>query len=138
VIVDANPKGHTDSDIFPEMRDINEIKKIFSQASNNFKDFNPKINPQIVFHGKIIGISCVLMQGEKKAFVAEVSIVPEHQRKGLGKALMKKIMQICFDKGCTNLGLAVTKDNIGAYKLYQKLGFKETSEFIAIIKHKEN
>lgn len=138
VIVDSNPKGHTDFDIYPEMRDVNETKKIFGQFSNNFKDFDPEINPQIVFDGKIIGISCIMKQGEKKAFVAEVSIVPEHQRKGLGKALMKKIMQACLDKGCNRLGLAVTKDNIGAYKLYQNLGFKDTSEFLAIIKHKEN
>ncbi|NHJ49908.1 MAG: GNAT family N-acetyltransferase [Asgard group archaeon] len=136
VMVDANPEGHTDNHIYPEMRDVEATKKVFGSFSDNFKAFDPAINPQIVINGKIIGMSCIFVPVENYAFVAEVSIVPEHQRKGLGKALMNEIMQACFDKGYNKLGLAVTKDNTGAYKLYQKLGYTEVKEYLVVIKHK--
>ena len=94
------------------------------------------MNPQIISNGKLIGMSFILKQNEKVVFVAEVSILPEYQGKGLGKALMNKIIQSCANKGYSKLGIDVTKDNISAYKLYQKLDFIEQNEFLTIIKHR--
>ena len=43
VMVDANPIGHTDNDIYPEMRNMEETKKVFGSFSDNFKAFDPDI-----------------------------------------------------------------------------------------------
>ena len=131
---EANPPEHTDSHIYPEMLDPAKSKKIFSDFSDGFKKINADINPQIIFDNKLVGLSFVLEQKPEIVFVAEVCISPQHQRKGLGKALMNKIISECATKGYKKLGLAVTVENSGAYKLYEKLGFKVQNNFLSISK----
>ncbi|MHA1187247.1 MAG: GNAT family N-acetyltransferase [Candidatus Heimdallarchaeota archaeon] len=136
VMVKANAGDHSDLKIYPSMGKAEVVKKIFGGFSNNFTDIDPEINPQIKHNGKIIGMSFVMKQNPEIAIVAEVSLDPEHQRKGLGKALMRKIILECKNNGFKKLGLAVTEDNIGAFNLYKKLGFTIVSKTLAIIKHK--
>ena len=131
---EANPPEHTDSHIYPEMLDPAKSKKIFSTFSDGFTKVDRDINPQIIFENKLIGLSFVLAQNPEITFVAEVCISPQHQRKGLGKAIMNKIISECANKGYKRLGLAVTVENSGAYKLYEKLGFKIQSKYLSISK----
>ncbi|HUT80255.1 MAG TPA: GNAT family N-acetyltransferase [Candidatus Bathyarchaeia archaeon] len=137
VVVSAGKSNdHPDYHIYPEMRDQESTKKVFSRFTNNFSQITPELNPQLMYNGEVIGMSMVFNQNSETAFVGEVSLNPIHQRKGLGKAMMKKIIIECSKKGIKQLGLAVSVDNIPAYTLYQKLGFKETANFLAIIKHR--
>ena len=132
----ANAEGHSDYYIYPEMGDVTICRKVFGSFSNDFADFDKALNPQIVFNRKIIGMSFVMATNPETAFIAEISVHPEHQRKGLGKALMNSIIENCRKKGIKRLGLAVTIDNSGAFHLYEKIGFKETKKVLAIVKHK--
>lgn len=133
----ANPKEHSDSHIYPEMLDPEKSKEIFSRISNEFVDLDIDINPQIIFENKLIGLSFVITHNSEIAYIAEISVSPNHQRKGLGQALTKKIISECARKGYKKLGLAVTVENTGAYKLYKKLEFKTTTKYLAIVKHNQ-
>ncbi|MBN1330269.1 MAG: GNAT family N-acetyltransferase [Candidatus Heimdallarchaeota archaeon] len=136
LIVDARSPDHPDYHIYPEMREVDSTKKVFSRFTNNFSQIDPTLNPQLMFNDELIGMSMVFNQNPELAFVGEISLKLTHQGIGLGKALMKKIIDGCSKKGIKQLGVAVTVDNIPAYKLYQKLGFKETDKFLVIIKHR--
>ncbi|NHJ05669.1 MAG: GNAT family N-acetyltransferase [Candidatus Heimdallarchaeota archaeon] len=136
VMKEANPEGHTDYYIYPEMGDIEVCRKFFGSFSKDYTAFDGDLNPQIVYDGKVIGMSFVISPDPETAFIAEICVHPEHQRKGLGKALMNSIIEGCKKKGIKYLGLGVTIDNSGAYKLYEKLGFKLTKNILAIAKHK--
>lgn len=136
VMKEANPEGHSDYYIYPEMSDIEVCRKVFGSFSKDYAAFEGDLNPQIVYNEKVIGMSFVIVPNPETAFIAEVCVHPEHQRKGLGKALMNSIIEGCKKKGIKHLGLAVTVDNSGAYKLYEKLGFKVTKNILAIAKHK--
>ncbi|MFW9923252.1 MAG: GNAT family N-acetyltransferase [Candidatus Thorarchaeota archaeon] len=136
VMVAANPIGHSDSYIYPEMRSSKWSEQIFSGFSNNFHALDLDLNQQVSYNNKIVGISFVFANNPETSFIAEICIHPEYQGKGLGKALMKKIIQESSRKGFKQLGLAVTVDNSGAYSLYQKLGFQTTKDLLAIVKHK--
>lgn len=138
LIVKANPVGHTDTHIYPEMMSVEVTKKVFGGFFNDFKALKPEINPQLYFKDKIVGMSLVHAFDNELSFVAEVSIHPDHQGKGLGKALMKQIIADCKKADYNQLGLAVTVENVGAYKLYEKLGFKKSKDFLTIVKHKED
>jgi ribosomal protein S18 acetylase RimI-like enzyme len=131
---DANPPDHTDSHIYPEMLDPAKSKEIFAKFSKDFTLIDGDLNPQIIFDNKLVGLSFILAQNPEMTFVLEVCISPQHQRKGLGKALMNKIIVESANKGFKSIGLAVTVDNTGAYKLYEKLGFKIQSNYLSITK----
>lgn len=60
----------------------------------------------------------------KKGHVISIAVLPEHQRKGIGQALMRKAlqgMQTYKAKGCY---LEVRFSNLPAVNLYRKLGFE--------------
>ena len=50
-----------------------------------------------------------------------------HRGKGLGKSLLQKIESIAVDRKYCKITLEVREDNFTAQKLYNDLGFKETS-----------
>ena len=131
---DANPKEHSDSIIYPEMLNPEKSKEIFSKMSNEFTSLDIDINPQIIFENKLIGLSFIISHNSEIAFIAEISVSPYHQRKGLGKALTNKIITECAKKGYKKIGLAVTLENTTAYKLYKKLDFKTTTNYLTIVK----
>ena len=134
----ANVPGHPDLYIYPEMKEVEATKKVFAGITKNFEALDGALNPQIVKGKEIAGMSIVLRDSPKRAYIAEMAILPEHQRKGLGKNLLKRIIDECAKQDITDLLLAVSKDNIGAFKLYQKFGFEEFRQYLAITKAKEN
>lgn len=136
VVVDSNPIEHPDSHIHPEMRSVEVTKRVFGGFTENFTKLDLTLNPQIMFEGKIIGISLVFSFQKDVAYIGEMCVHPDHQRKGLGKALMMNILQECSRKGIKRMGLAVTTSNTGAYQLYVRNGFKITDNLLVIIKHK--
>jgi len=52
-----------------------------------------------------------------------IGVHPDHQRKGIGKALLKRVIRYCRDKGCHKLTLYTLPVLIPAVNLYLKLGF---------------
>lgn len=132
VMCKANVPGHPDLYIYPEMSEVEPTKEIFARLSKNFEALGEALNPQIVKENKIAGMSIVLRDNPTRAYIAEVAIHPDHQKKGLGKALMKKIIDECAKENISELLLACTKSNIVAYDLYLKLGFKEIHQYLAI------
>ncbi len=131
---EANPKEHSDTYIYPEMLEPEKSKEIFSKISNDFTDLDININPQIIFENRLIGLSFIISPSSEIAFIAEISVSPYHQRKGLGKALTNKVIAECTKKGYKKIGLAVTLENTTAYKLYKKLDFKTTTNYLTIVK----
>ncbi|MBE5963104.1 MAG: GNAT family N-acetyltransferase [Lachnospiraceae bacterium] len=52
-----------------------------------------------------------------------ISLYPKYRGKGIGTALMKKMVEILKEKGYEKASLAVQKDNY-ALRMYQKVGFQ--------------
>jgi len=57
------------------------------------------------------------------AWVYDLEVVPEHRRKGIGKALMLVAEQWARDNGHREIGLHTTTAQPGAEKLYRQLGY---------------
>lgn len=60
-----------------------------------------------------------------EAHITNVAILPEYQGKGLGKALMNKMIEHSRETGIERMTLEVRKSNLVAQSLYKKLGFQE-------------
>lgn len=63
----------------------------------------------------------------KEAFEIErIYINKEFQKKGLGKFLLNKGIELAKDQGKKNVWLGVWENNLGAIQFYQKMGFVKT------------
>jgi ribosomal-protein-alanine N-acetyltransferase len=84
--------------------------------------------------GKIVGyIMCRIEMGlsnfglsgvAKKGHVVSVAVLPEHRRKGVGKALVLKALDGMRGYGSKQCYLEVRVTNQEAISLYKKLGFE--------------
>lgn len=63
--------------------------------------------------------------GGKNAFVDELYLEPEHRGKGLGHAVMERIVEEAKGRGITALHLEVEHHNERALALYRSFGFQD-------------
>ncbi len=59
-----------------------------------------------------------------------ISILEDYRGLGLGKILMLQLEKEAIKLGKTKIDLEVRKDNIGAIKLYEKVGYKHEGEVV--------
>ena len=66
---------------------------------------------------KLLGIT-------KKGHVISVAVLPSHERKGIGYALIREAMQAMVNYNAKECYLEVRESNLSALHLYKKLGFE--------------
>jgi len=75
---------------------------------------------------RIVGFTCVLLYGEGNRHISCMCVHPDFQRRGLGKLLLRLIMNEVTQAGHKTITLG-TGTGMGAFKLYQKHGFEITT-----------
>ena len=76
------------------------------------------------FFGDVVGHS-VLSSAVEEAHLLNVCIHPEQQGNGLGRELVKFMIDCARSKKARRIFLEVRASNIVAYKLYESIGFNE-------------
>ncbi|KAF3942405.1 hypothetical protein ABW19_dt0200994 [Dactylella cylindrospora] len=76
--------------------------------------------------GKVIGMGRVVGDGGLFAQVVDIAVEPEHQGKGVGKAIMKSITRMLKEELPAGAYVSLIADG-QAYKLYQQFGFELTA-----------
>jgi ribosomal protein S18 acetylase RimI-like enzyme len=61
--------------------------------------------------------------GGRDAFVDELYVVPDWRGRGTGSALIEAAEAACVKARAIAIHLAVERSNVGAYRLYRRLGF---------------
>jgi GNAT superfamily N-acetyltransferase len=69
----------------------------------------------------LIGFGRVIAYGIHHALIVDMIIHPDHQGKGLGSKLLKKLVDKCKEKKIRDIQLFSAKDK---YNFYEKNGFK--------------
>lgn len=72
------------------------------------------------------------LENERFCHVCEHGVIPNFRRQGIAEALMKKLFEETKNRGVSEINLGVFNDNTGAYKFYQKLGFKPLEQKMKI------
>ena len=72
--------------------------------------------------GEIVGTVIGGWDGHR-GWVYSVVVSPDHRRKGIGTALMKRIERDLAGTGCHKLNLQVRAGNQGAVAFYESLGY---------------
>lgn len=58
-----------------------------------------------------------------ECYLAELYVVPERRRQGLGRALLQATMEIARDRGADHIDLGTGEHDVAARALYESLGF---------------
>ncbi|WP_114286511.1 GNAT family N-acetyltransferase [Candidatus Halocynthiibacter alkanivorans] len=87
-----------------------------------------------VVAGKIVGMASgsVLLHPDKPpAFlISEVGVSKDMRLRGIGTALLRRLLQLARARGCRGIWLATEANNAAARALYRKLGARETQDVV--------
>jgi ribosomal protein S18 acetylase RimI-like enzyme len=79
---------------------------------------------RIVYHdGDRVGLGNLGVRG-KDAWIGGVGVVPAARRSGIGEALMRALHEQARERGIRRVWLEVITENVGAFALYEKLGYR--------------
>lgn len=62
-----------------------------------------------------------------EAYIAELYVVPDARRRGLGGELMEAALGLCRERGCDYAFLGTDEDDADAHRLYERFGFTNRS-----------
>lgn len=95
---------------------LEPVLRAASEPGGPFRNFLARVDGDAAACG-------TLTRGSAAAGVANIGVVPEHRRGGLGAAMAQAITATARDEGCSTAVLSATD---GARELYRRLGFTET------------
>lgn len=67
-------------------------------------------------------------RGGKRSYLYSLRVMDAFQRKGIGTALVREAERILTERGFTAVSIAAAKDNPGARRLYERLGYQVITE----------
>lgn len=77
--------------------------------------------------GEITANAVVLYRrGTKIARLYSLVVRPDHQRRGIARALLRDAETAAIARGCRDMRLEVRPENISAIRLYRKSGYRTT------------
>ena len=80
--------------------------------------------------GKLVGCTAIALRDDDTAQLRWVVVDPVARGEGLGGTLVDKALDFCRSRGCTSVYLFTTDGLPESQALYEKLGFRVTSNEI--------
>ena len=118
---------------FMKIEDLEDVLEVehesFSIPWSREAFYNEIENNQFAFYlvaeleGKIAGY-CGVWLVLDEAHVTNVAVLPSFRGKGIGQALMEKLLELAMEHGAKTATLEVRVSNHPAQSLYRKLGFE--------------
>jgi len=71
---------------------------------------------------EIVAVAMAGYEGHR-GWVNYLAVAPEHQRKGLARALMREVERLLHQAGCPKINLLVRRVNQGVIEFYRQLGY---------------
>ncbi len=123
VIYQANV-GTLDAQIIPELRSLTTTRRIVWQTlDGRYGRFDREASGlALAADATVVGVALVTRRASRQGFTAEICVLPGHQGRGLGRALMRRMHAVLAASGLTESMLGVTEGNPARY-LYESLGY---------------
>ncbi|MGW8222294.1 MAG: GNAT family N-acetyltransferase [Syntrophobacteria bacterium] len=89
--------------------------------------------PKFSFHGSE-GTALYILQHihpdnpRLEFWINEVGVAPTHHGQGVGKALMRALLEVAQAAGCAEAWVLTERDNLPAMRLYTSIGGGETPD----------
>lgn len=119
--------------------ELGDINTLLSELSRNKKVVDADVLSRVLAsqdtevwvakeNGRILGMATLFLIHRISGSVGHVDDVvvsPDTQGKGIGRALMEKIIERAKERGMRGLDLTSRPSRVAANALYQKLGFEK-------------
>lgn len=75
---------------------------------------------------------CILLHPDKDPvfFISEVGVEPSFRQQGIGRQLVRRLLDLAHARGCRDIWLATEPDNVAARALYRSLAARETQNIV--------
>jgi ribosomal protein S18 acetylase RimI-like enzyme len=104
-------------------------KGLLAILAGRYGPIHPQATLSAFYERTLVGLNLVIAETDGLASVVELSVHPDQQRKGLGRALMARSLRVLNHENMARVELAVTRRNYRAAELYESLGFTDSGEF---------
>ena len=88
-----------------------------------------------ISHGKAVGMGRIISDGKSDAYIQDLVVLPDYRDKGIGKELVKTLLDYCLSKGLIWIGLIAEPDQDG---FYSTIGFKPMKDYVPMRYHMED
>lgn len=122
-------RNEIDANVFPCLGQADGCLKLMREISCR-RDFVPEATWLVTHTDPATGRkeNCGTVQGIRESLevgsIQNVGIVNSHRGKGLGSLIVRKSLQGFQETGTDWVTLEVTAKNLGAIRLYERLGFR--------------
>ena len=118
-----------DANVFSCFREIEGCRRLLREItsrSNFLADATWLLEHKGPTSEKIITVGTIqaLVDVQQRGAIQNIGIHPQHRNKGLGTSLLFKSLNYIKARGLQRVMLEVTSQNIGALRLYKRLGFR--------------
>lgn len=106
-----------------------ELYNLLLLADPSKEKIDEYLKSSLVFvvegNNKMIGtVVLQTLEDNKFAEIKNISVLEEHQGKGLGTFLIENVLEIARQMNCETIYIGTANSSIGQLYLYQKLGFE--------------
>lgn len=105
---------------------LKRVKQYFKHSKIAVLEVDDKVSGFIMY-------DLYLWYDGLRGYIQEIAIFKEHQGKGYGRKLIDYFENVCKKKGITKISLH-SHNKSKAFKIYNKLGFKEDKTLVYMIK----
>ena len=78
------------------------------------------------FENRLVGMGRIVSDGGTVYLISDVAVEPEHQGRGLGKAMVRRLVEECWIRGHEGAYVSLFADG-EAHRLYAQYGFQATA-----------
>jgi ribosomal protein S18 acetylase RimI-like enzyme len=124
-IEDAHILDHVAPDVFDD--------PILPRAVQEFLGSPDHHLAVAINEGLVVGFASAVQyvhpdKPRSEMWVNEVGVSPSHQGRGVGKALMRALLEVARNAGCSEAWVLTERDNLPARRLYRSVGGEEERE----------
>lgn len=130
-------RGHVDAVINDQYASVEGASRLLENITELHGCGELLASPsQVVTHqptGKLAGVVVMTAVRPGTAHIPQVAVAREFQAQGLGTALLERAFREAQEQGYREVSLTVTDLNVGAVRLYERLGFETFRSFGAFV-----
>lgn len=82
--------------------------------------------------GMVSGVETTHPDKGTEMFLYELSVDPDHRRRGIGGALVRALAELAQDRGCYGMWVGTEHDNAAALATYRGAGAADEADFVSL------
>lgn len=113
-------------------RKIDGIELAELENKQNFEFFlkrNEGMSFLAVDHEEVIG-TCLGSHNGRRGFLNHLAVAQSHRRKGIGKMLVRKCLEILQAEGIRRIYIFLAKENVEARSFWEHIGWSQYDQYL--------